>query len=273
MIRVKRPATVPDVLMTDGRTLRAKAIECARNGDALSFDRDVYAHADVKASLRAAQHDKCCFCESKVSHVAFGDVEHFRPKAGFRGGPGEALTAPGYYWLAYEWTNLLYACEVCNRRHKGNLFPLAPNGVRARTPSDNLASEVPLFVDPTAQDPSLHIGFRQEYAYAIKGSASGEATIAALELNRPELAERRWDLLRVLGRLRDLTRVCKDADLVREARALLKDRVDDCAEYSAAARAAVRAAKAQPRRTRPRRAMEKPTATKASRPARPRVGR
>jgi hypothetical protein len=106
----------------------------------------------VKAALRIAQHDKCGFCESKVTHVAFGDVEHFRPKAAFRAIQGDALTRPGYYWLAYEWTNLLFACEPCNRRHKGNLFPLVDEATRARSHTDDITRETPLFIDPTAED-------------------------------------------------------------------------------------------------------------------------
>lgn len=46
------------------------------------------------------------------------DVEHFRPKseidevdpATFRPVPGRAPTAPGYYWLAAAWSNLLPSC-------------------------------------------------------------------------------------------------------------------------------------------------------------------
>jgi hypothetical protein len=40
------------------------------------FDRGLYAHDSVKRALSRAQHGKCCFCESKVTHVAFGDAEY-----------------------------------------------------------------------------------------------------------------------------------------------------------------------------------------------------
>src|SRR5262249_33142527 len=103
MIRVHRPPTVPLILATKGAA--ATAALCA---DYLAgtrefiFDRDIYGAAEVKEALKQAQHDKCCFCESKVSHISFGDVEHFRPKAAVRQIPGGSLRRPGYYWLAYE---------------------------------------------------------------------------------------------------------------------------------------------------------------------------
>jgi uncharacterized protein (TIGR02646 family) len=70
------------------------------------FKASVYGAKSVKKTLLTAQHGKCAFCESKFEHVAFGDVEHFRPKGGWIQTDGDQLTRPGYYWLAYEWSNL-----------------------------------------------------------------------------------------------------------------------------------------------------------------------
>jgi hypothetical protein len=115
VIRVLRSNTIPAILDTDGRRRRDEHVAQHSNGDtSFVFDRAVYGHTDVKAALRLAQHDKCGFCESKISHIAFGDVEHFRPKSAIRNAPGEALVSPGYFWLAYDWGNLLFACECCN---------------------------------------------------------------------------------------------------------------------------------------------------------------
>jgi hypothetical protein len=99
-----------------------------------SFDPAIYGDVAVKAALVAAQHKKCCFCESIVG--TDGDVEHFRPKAACRQTSGDALTRPGYYWLAYDWSNLLLACGPCNQRHKGNLFPLADPSRRVTSHKD-----------------------------------------------------------------------------------------------------------------------------------------
>ena len=127
MIRIRKPSEPPSILLEQGLASREQL--CRRvDEDAnakLSFDRGIYGADEVKAVLRAAQHDKCCFCEAKVSPVAFGDVEHFRPKAAVRQSVNDPEIRRGYYWLAYTWNNLFLACEVCNRKYKSTLFPLA----------------------------------------------------------------------------------------------------------------------------------------------------
>ena len=71
-----------------------------------------YSAKSVKNALIKAQHEKCCFCEAKGTHVAYGDVEHFRPKGGFRQDPNDPLGRPGYYWHAYAWENLFFSCRA-----------------------------------------------------------------------------------------------------------------------------------------------------------------
>ena len=223
MIRVSRPVAVPHVLATEGRQRRDEHIAQHLSGNStFTFDRTVYGHADVKAALRTAQHDKCGFCESKISHVSFGDVEHFRPKAAVRDIPTDSLISPGYFWLAYDWENLLFACECCNRRHKGNLFPLMDSTTRARAPSDDIGLESPLFIDPGREDPSAQVGFHEEYPYAIGGNVRGQTTIDALGLLRPELTERRRERLQ---KLRHLGAAMKVLNRKRdhESKALVKE--------------------------------------------------
>ena len=100
-----------------------------------------------------AQHDKCCFCESKVTHISYGDVKHYRPKAGYRQDPEEPLGRPGYYWLAYEWSNLMFCCQICNQRFKRNLFPLADPARRAETHHDDLSTKHAIFLHPGYRGP------------------------------------------------------------------------------------------------------------------------
>jgi 5-methylcytosine-specific restriction endonuclease McrA len=64
----------------------------------------------AKKHLRAETDGKCAYCEGKASHVAHGDVEHFRPKS-------------EYWWLAYCYDNFLYSCQICNQSFKGSKFP------------------------------------------------------------------------------------------------------------------------------------------------------
>jgi uncharacterized protein (TIGR02646 family) len=199
MIRIVRPAAPPAILQTRGQAERqtlcgqfdADPNAYASGEKKFKFKATVYGDKSVKQALCEAQHDKCAFCESKVTHVAHGDVEHFRPKAGYQQRQQDAVSGPGYYWLAYEWTNLLFACQICNQQGKRNLFPLANPERRARSHHDDVAAEDPLLT----ADPEQSIGFREEAAYAKPGSRQGKTTIEVLGLNRPALLERRRDLL------------------------------------------------------------------------------
>ena len=105
MIRVRKPNEAPRILRDRGVALTAELCRQADAGELLSFDRAVYGAPEVKQALSSAQHDKCCFCESKLGHAQFGDVEHYRPQGRRTTGPG-CPAATGYYWLAYTWENL-----------------------------------------------------------------------------------------------------------------------------------------------------------------------
>ena len=65
----------------------------------------------AKDQLKRESDGKCGYCEGKASHVAHGDVEHFRPKT-------------IYWWLAYCYDNYVFACQICNQSFKGSNFPL-----------------------------------------------------------------------------------------------------------------------------------------------------
>ena len=95
----------------------------AKKGEKFDFDSSIYGDTTVKKSLETIQNFKCCFCESKYKHITSGDVEHFRPKGAYTQGKGPTFpfVRPGYFWLAYEWDNLLVSCEVCNQRKKAVL--------------------------------------------------------------------------------------------------------------------------------------------------------
>jgi uncharacterized protein (TIGR02646 family) len=202
MIRVHKAEDAPRILRDRGVALTAELCRQAEAGQPLRFDRDVYGAPEVKHALRSAQHDKCCFCESKLGHAQFGDVEHYRPKAGAHQNTADP-PARGYYWLAYAWDNLYLSCEVCNRRHKRGLFPLLnpDRRVASHHRSDDLHMEQPLFIDPGREDPIEFIEFRRELAVPTRGNPRGAATIAALQLNRDALWERRRDR-------RELLRAC-----------------------------------------------------------------
>lgn len=249
MIRISKPDKPPAILADKGKKKRrglsaaySRSPQAYRDGTkTFQFDSGVYGHRTVKDALVNAQHGKCCFCESRVRHVAFGDVEHFRPKAGYQQSTGEPVGKPGYYWLAYEWTNLLFACQVCNTSGKGNQFPLRDPNTRAICHHDDMTREEPLLLNPAEVDPEEHISFRQEIACAAGDSRAGRTTIEVLKLNREALVERRRDRLAHLRCLHDIVNLDLPRSLSEAARTWLEKALADSAEYAAMARAAVAA--------------------------------
>ena len=207
MIRIKKPAA-PAILKRCGPAATKDLCDSYDRGDrAFDFDNRLYGAESVKKALIKAQHGKCAFCESIFTVVSFGDVEHFRPKGGHQQRSGDPVDTPGYYWLAYEWSNLYASCQICNQRHKRNLFPLENPDDRARSHHHQLDAEKCLFIDCGAEDPGEFIGFHEECAFAIDGNPRGRVTIEALGLNRSELVEERrkqLDLIELLWRTMQL---------------------------------------------------------------------
>jgi uncharacterized protein (TIGR02646 family) len=251
MIRVVKPNAAPAVLDSLGRP--ETAADCARytavtaSGSIgtlnFAFKNTIYNHPSVKRALMLAQHNKCCFCESKVGED--GDVEHFRPKAGYRQRSRSPLTRPGYYWLAYEWANLFLSCSACNQRHKRNYFPISDLSKRATDHNMATTQEDPLYIDPAVLDPALHITFWNESPRVVNASRCGKATIAALRLDRNILNERRRSRLQELVRMRNVLdlEVAIGASpqgrrLLKDVRRALHDAVLDDAEFAAMARSA-----------------------------------
>ena len=64
---------------------------------------DLYKEDNLRAALEKLFHNKCAYCESHGLAGFPWDVEHYRPK----GRVAEDTTHPGYYWLAYTWTNCI----------------------------------------------------------------------------------------------------------------------------------------------------------------------
>jgi uncharacterized protein (TIGR02646 family) len=204
------------------------------------IDSAIYGHATVKNALRLAQHAKCCFCEGKFEANAAADVEHYRPKAYTQQARGSRKIYPGYYWLGYAWTNLLYSCQICNRSYKRNYFPLRDPGTRARSHLDDLSAEVPMLLDPAGlENPRDHIRFRDEIAVGM--TKVGETTINYVGLNRLRLVEERLEHLQYLQTLRQILDTFDESvepekrRVLTDAEAILDAAVDAQARFSAMA--------------------------------------
>ena len=148
MIQIGRPHK-PAALRSDKITRTLAALrEKARRGDKITSS-DIPSHwTDVRDDLYKMHSGKCCFCERKRDKAREPDVEHYRPKARVT----ENRNHPGYWWLAYDWDNLLWSCKACNEDKKGNHFPLRNENSRVDSEVGDLSDESPLLLNPVADD-------------------------------------------------------------------------------------------------------------------------
>jgi len=201
MIRINKSSIPPNKISVDGATqCAADKAEYLANRSLYSnqikgrakkkFNKRIYGCSTVKAQLKQDQHNKCCYCESKFTANSPGDVEHFRPKGRIKIPGTIGFQKPAYYWLAYDWENLFFSCEECNRSNKGDKFPLVDETKRA-TPHNNsnlIKDEQPKFICPL-EDASNHIEFDKD-TINFKDER-GELSIKYYGLRRPDLLERR----------------------------------------------------------------------------------
>lgn len=194
MIHVDRAAAPEPALFRSARVARLRASLVARFA---IEDRPVRKQARVefrplwveaREPLTALFRGKCAYCESVVGVTDPGDVDHFRPKASVRTADGTRLE-PGYWWLAYEWSNLYLACKECALRHKRDRFPLEDESTRVRRPEGDLRRETRLFIDPCDDEPGRHLRF--EGPHVVGTTPMGRATVEGLGLNRKALLVQR----------------------------------------------------------------------------------
>jgi uncharacterized protein (TIGR02646 family) len=187
MIRLHRPAAPTGHAARASRATRKLWDTWHTTGEVPSAKSAIYAHSEVKQTLRDAQHQKCAYCET-LNPTSHDVVEHFRPKNGWRQKRGELLQQPAYFWLSYDWDNLLFACDQCNDAgHKQNLFPLSNPPCRADAASPDISSEKPLLVNPYSGDPERHIEWNRDIPRPRKRSHMGRVTIEVFGLDRDGL--------------------------------------------------------------------------------------
>jgi uncharacterized protein (TIGR02646 family) len=176
-----------------------------------------YRHWQVKAALVTMFHGKCAYCESKITVVTYGQIEHFYPKG-------------QYVERTFQWENLLLSCDLCNNaQHKGTRFPL--DGDRN-----------PLLIDPTTVMPEDHLLFswdqRAGLAWVYGITARGKETVEMFDLNgdrgRKELIKGRCEHVRVLM---VLNKFAEQGNA--EARSLLLSARESDAPYAAFARTCI----------------------------------
>jgi uncharacterized protein (TIGR02646 family) len=192
VIRVVRG--VPPV---DATTVEQDGLEAARlrHAQSLGVRRDDLPDTYRRWSdlLARQQHHKCCYCEC-VEQTSRNDVEHYRPAGSAQ--RTKAHADPGYWWLAYTWTNLLFSCAPCNQSAKNDWFPLEAGGVPLTPEQSPPGQERPVLIDPTFDRPLDHIKFASVQIpgapmrwYPTALTKRGQENITLLKLDRQQLLD------------------------------------------------------------------------------------
>jgi uncharacterized protein (TIGR02646 family) len=146
----------------------------------------------VVQKLLSLYHYKCAYCERYIGLTSI-EIEHYRPKS-------------KYYWLCYEWTNLLSSCHYCNKigSGKGVKFPLMATRKRILTndkkdykaDSQYLLDERPYLLHPEIDKPENFFKFDNEgKMFGTDKEKRGEKTIQICNLNSYELKRNRQEIV------------------------------------------------------------------------------
>jgi hypothetical protein len=225
-------------------------------------------------------HGKCAYCEVREVRSAY-HAEHFRPKGMVRyqsmdakrlrkamteSHAGVQVEHPGYFWLAYDWKNLLPSCAFCNTfAGKKNQFPTINQYVLTRAidaadlsglkdaplesqtykglyylfTEDLNAIEAPLLVNPLLEDPRSVIRFGdQGIVTAVNEDPRGQRSIDVYDLKNEQLRQAR-QLAQEDGEIRFMTakanaRQRSIPERLAAGREAMKTFVDGREPYSAA---------------------------------------
>lgn len=238
-------ATIPPVLQEQRcRNLIAETLTQQGGHD---FKTDMYGHPKVREALDLIYKSKCAFCETDTSAGATMQVEHYRPKAKVtaKGKPNEL----GYYWLGYEWSNLLLACGSCNRRKStqfpirgqrivGHPLPLLNNELDRSLcliTHNQLVDEQPLLINPEVDsDPMQHFEFTG--SGEINGlTEAGQITIRVCYLDRPALTAKRMKYVynRIFNKLLKYMERYQDGRItIQKLQNHLETTIEDLVDYA-----------------------------------------
>lgn len=164
-----------------------------------------YNHPEIKRALEEETFGKCAYCESKLSHVSYGDVEHILPKS--------RNARPDLY---VDWGNLTLSCEMCNRSGKGSYY-----------------NPQLLLVNPYKDNPEDYFFFLGPMISIRSAEPRAPETINVLDLNRAALVERRTERLQAVDRMFYNWFIAADENVKKVLADELKQECSPDKEYSA----------------------------------------
>jgi len=181
---VQRPSKPPSLRRNDKRWKR-ELLAAIQNGDGkkrINQLQNKYRQEDVKEALRRMYRDLCCYCEAKISHVAFDQIEHRKPKAKAR-----------FRRLTFDWDNLHLVCPICNQ-HKSDQW----------CDTYEILDAAKDRIEDHLTYKSLESGITR---WPHDNSKRGLTTICHTDLNRRKLKETRQQLFfRVLDTVQEINK-------------------------------------------------------------------
>ena len=173
-MRKLKKSSKPQILIDNASTWTTEYCACLNAGKQPSDTiAHRYSHPEIKAALEKETHKKCAYCESKIKHVSYGDIEHILPK--------NKNARPDLY---VEWTNLTLSCEQCNRSGKHIYYN----------------PQLPL-INPYTDVPEEFLYDIGPLVMPIPGNDRSIATEKVLKLNRPALVEQRTERIMMIEAL------------------------------------------------------------------------
>ena len=250
MININRPIEPPPSLRKEPCVTTVRTLLDRYGAGGKPTKDEIPAHwtkKDVRDELYRMQDGKCAYCERLRNEFRETDIDHYRPKGAVEGVPEH----PGYWWLAYEWKNLLGTCKQCNQDFKRAAFPLKSTGTRACKHDDDLVAEQPLLIDPTESAWINCIGWDARrlpgdgrymvYAYARPRHPSAERaehTIRQFGLNEGKLPLERGEkyllfrnVIDAYLRARDAEFHLEDRPQTNRLRRLIEDELHSCRPF------------------------------------------
>jgi hypothetical protein len=241
-----------------------RLVELAEMARAAEFAWDSKKWKPAKELLKAESNGKCAYCDASTETVAYGDVEHFRPKS-------------VYWWLAYCYDNYLFSCQICNQGYKKDHFPTAgphltapvlprTNATRARLraavarftpdPVDDasglarsefirlLKNERPLLPDPYLEDPEALFTWSadpvlKEVEIRPRSPAEADRHAAVQQyfgLNRDELKRWRWSVYKKLEMLREIYQTGTPPQAEQNVKNVIRAYLQDTEPFAAMSR-------------------------------------
>ena len=209
MIKLKK-GDKPTELVRNGQRWTNEYLAGLKTGRLTQVQRFRYRHRNIKRALRDETHDKCAYCESKISNVHPGETDHILPVS----------KRPE---LCVDWDNLTLVCTECNRRK-----------------SDYYSSGEPL-INPYVDEPSKHLFFFGPLV--LDRDAMGFRTTKRLGLSRTQLIERKQERIEainmLLQRWREMPNCATRLILQNE----IKRFANDASEFAATIRAFIQGEK------------------------------